>query len=87
VNAKSHKATDAQLELCRRDPTRRQPTACAIDPSLTSLTIPLTPAQLRRLEAAARSLRVTAETFTRDLLLGAVRSIEGERRGRNRNGD
>jgi hypothetical protein len=45
-----------------------------------TLTIRLTAAERRRLEAAARCCDVTAEKFTRNLLLAAVRSIEGERR-------
>jgi hypothetical protein len=47
---------------------------------LSTLTIHLTTAQRRRLAAAARSCGVSAERFARNIIMGAVRSIEGERR-------
>jgi hypothetical protein len=37
-------------------------------------------AQLGRVRAAARSCGVTAETFARNVIIAAVRSIERERR-------
>ena len=47
---------------------------------LSTLTIHLTTAQRRRQAAAARSCGVAAERFVRNIIMGAVRSIEGERR-------
>lgn len=44
------------------------------------LKIDLTAAQRRRLAAAARSCGVSAERFVRNIIMGAVRSIEGKRR-------
>ena len=51
---------------------------------LAPLTILLTPAERRRVEAAAKCVGATAERFTRNLLLAAVRSIEDSERARPR---